>query len=125
LHGIVSTSVLNRSLRFGRIFTVARCGGSPGVRDLGLLECALFRPPTGYYTNVAEMAAGLFESLIMNRPFFDGNKRVAFFATDVFLRMSGYAPKVAEKKHPDCLLGCWKTIAAISIGRFGGCKRAR
>jgi death-on-curing protein len=46
------------------------------------------------------MAAALFESLIMNHPFVDGNKRVAFFATDVFLRLNGYKLKVdAEKAH--------------------------
>jgi death-on-curing protein len=33
-----------------------------------------------------EMAAAMFESLLMNHPFIDRNKRVAFFATDVFLR---------------------------------------
>ncbi len=36
------------------------------------------------------MAAALFESLIMNHPFVDGNKRVAFIATDVFLRLNGW-----------------------------------
>ena len=35
------------------------------------------------------MAPALFESLLMNHPFVDGNKRVAFFATDVFLRLNG------------------------------------
>jgi len=65
-------------------------GGPPGVRDLGLLESALFRPRTGYYKDIVEMAAALFESLIMNHPFVDGNKRVAFFATDVFLRLNGW-----------------------------------
>jgi death on curing protein len=64
-------------------------GGTPGLRDPGLLESALFRPRTGYYGDLAEMAAALFESLLMNHPFVDGNKRVAFFATDVFLRMNG------------------------------------
>lgn len=63
-------------------------GGSDGVRDLGLLESALYRPQTGYYGDVLEMAAALFESLLMNHAFVDGNKRVAFFATDVFLRMN-------------------------------------
>ena len=47
------------------------------------------RPRTGHYRDVAEMAAALFESLAMNHPFADGNKRVAFFATDVFLRLNG------------------------------------
>ena len=36
------------------------------------------------------MAAALFESLLMNHPFVDGNKRVAFFAVDIFLRINGY-----------------------------------
>lgn len=65
-------------------------GGPPGVRDLGLLESALFRPRTGYYADLIEMAAALFESLLMNHPFVDGNKRVAFFAVDVFLRINGF-----------------------------------
>jgi len=45
-----------------------RFGGPEGVRDLGLLESALHRPGTGYYKDLAEMAAALFESLIMNHP---------------------------------------------------------
>jgi len=65
-------------------------GGPPGVRDLGLLESALFRPRTGYYADLVEMAAALFESLLMHHPFVDGNKRVAFFAVDVFLRINGF-----------------------------------
>ena len=40
------------------------------------------------------MAAALFESLLMNHPFIDGNKRVAFFATDVFLRLNGWKLEV-------------------------------
>jgi death-on-curing protein len=71
-----------------------RFGGPAGVRDYGLLESALYRPQTGHYADLAEMAAALFESLIMNHPFIDGNKRVAFFATDVFLRLNGYMLKV-------------------------------
>jgi len=69
---------------------IERFGGRPGVRDPGLLESALYRPQTGYYSDLAEMAAALFESLLMNHPFVDGNKRVAFFATDVFLRLNGW-----------------------------------
>lgn len=65
-------------------------GGPPGIRDRGLLESALFRPRSGYYRDLAEMAAALFESLLMNHPFIDGNKRAAFFATDVFLRLNGW-----------------------------------
>ena len=76
---------------------IERFGGPTGVRDLGLLESALFRPQTGYYKNLTEMAAAMFESLIKNHPFVDGNKRVAFFATDVFLRLNGYKFQVEGK----------------------------
>jgi death-on-curing protein len=67
---------------------IAEFGGPAGVRDLGLLESALYRPRTGYYADLIEMAAALFESLLMNHPFIDGNKRVAFFAVDIFLRIN-------------------------------------
>lgn len=72
---------------------IDRFGGDHGVRDQGLLESALFRPQTGYYTHIEEMAAALFESLLINHAFIDGNKRVAFFATDVFLRLNGWKLK--------------------------------
>jgi len=65
-------------------------GGPTGIRDAGLLESALYRPRTGYYDDLSAMAAALFESLLMNHPFIDGNKRIAFFATDVFLRLNGW-----------------------------------
>jgi len=69
---------------------IERFGGLAGLRDKGLLESALFRPQTGYYENLPEMAAALFESLISNHSFADGNKRVAFFTCDVFLRLNGW-----------------------------------
>ncbi|MCZ6883514.1 MAG: type II toxin-antitoxin system death-on-curing family toxin [Gammaproteobacteria bacterium] len=67
-----------------------RFGGSVGIRDKGSLESALYRPQSGYYADLVEMAAAMFESLINNHPFIDGKKRVAFFSTDVFLRLNGY-----------------------------------
>jgi death-on-curing protein len=65
-------------------------GGSTGVRDLGLLESAIYRPQTGYYEDLVEMAAALMESLLINHPFFDGNKRTALIAADTFLRANGF-----------------------------------
>ena len=65
-------------------------GGSPGLIDKGALESALMRPQTGYYQDIIEESAALMESLAMNHPFVDGNKRVAFFGTDTFLRLNGY-----------------------------------
>lgn len=68
---------------------IERYGGALGLRDPGALESALFRPQTGYYADLVEEAAALWESLSQNHPFIDGNKRVAFAATYTFLRMNG------------------------------------
>ncbi len=70
---------------------IERYGGATGVRDAGALESALHRPQTGYYDTVVHEAAALFESLVQNHPFVDGNKRVAFAVVDVFLRINGYS----------------------------------
>ena len=67
-----------------------RYGGAMGVRDPGALEAALFRPQTGYYKDIVAKAAALLESLAINHPFVDGNKRIAFAAADVFLRINGW-----------------------------------
>jgi death-on-curing protein len=72
---------------------IERYGGAHGVRDFGLLEAALYRPQTGYYEDVIEEAAALWESLAMNHPFVDGNKRVAVAAMITFLAINGYAIK--------------------------------
>jgi death-on-curing protein len=76
---------------------IDRFGGASGVRDRGLLESALYRPQSGYYDGLDQMAAALFESLLINHPFVDGNKRVAFFATDVFLRLNGWKLQVESR----------------------------
>lgn len=66
-------------------------GGAPGVRDMGLIEMAIFRPQTGYYKDILEEAAALWESLMMNHPFIDGNKRIAADVMLTFLRVNGVA----------------------------------
>ena len=68
---------------------LAEFGGATGIRDMGALESALMRPQLGYYETLVDEAAAMLESLAMNHPFIDGNKRVAFFATDTFLRLNG------------------------------------
>jgi death-on-curing protein len=70
-----------------------RYGGAGGVRDPDALEVALFRPQTVYYFDIIAEAAALLESLEINHPFVDGNKRIAFAATDVFLRINGWCLK--------------------------------
>ena len=69
--------------------SVREFGGVLGLRDMGALESALLRPQMGYYDGLIEEAAALMESLAMNHPFVDGNKRTAFYTTDAFLRMNG------------------------------------
>jgi death on curing protein len=65
-------------------------GDLHGVRDKGAVEAAVFRPQTGYYNSIEEEAAALTESLGNNHGFLDGNKRIAFTTTDVFLRRNGF-----------------------------------
>lgn len=71
--------------------SVETYGGSEGVRDLGAIEAALFRPQSGYYADIIEEATALMESLLINHPFVDGNKRVAFAVCHVFLDINGYS----------------------------------
>ncbi len=73
---------------------IERFGGSPGLRDPGLLESALMRPQTGYYKTLSLEGAALLQSLCQNHAFVDGNKRVAFAVTAIFLRMNGFRLKV-------------------------------
>jgi len=84
---------------------IERFGGTSGIRDKGLLESALFRPQTGYYNDIAELAAALFESLILNHAFVDGNKRVAFFVTDTFLRLNGWKLSVETESAHTFIVG--------------------
>jgi len=73
-------------------------GGSHGIRDEKSLESAVERPRTGYYEDIIEEASALMESLAMNHCFIDGNKRVSFFCTDIFLRLNGYSISCSAKE---------------------------
>jgi len=69
---------------------IQRFGGATGLRDAGALDAAVARPRSGDPTDVVAEAAALFESLAINHPFVDGNKRIAFAAADVTLRINGW-----------------------------------
>jgi death-on-curing protein len=71
-------------------YLIDEFGGASGIRDIAALDSALARPQTGHYENIFEESASLMESLAINHPFIDGNKRVSFFVIDVFLRLNGY-----------------------------------
>ena len=75
---------------------VERFGGADGIRDAGLLDAAINRPQSGYYRDLVEEAAALWESLTMNHCFVDGNKRVGFASVYVFLRLNGVRIAASE-----------------------------
>ena len=78
---------------------IERYGGSGRLRDLALLESAVFRPQTTFggfdlYPALFEKAAALMHSLILNHPFIDGNKRTAMASAFVFLELNGISVKL-------------------------------
>ena len=80
-----------------KIHTVAilKFGGAKGVRDMGGLESALARPFQTFggedlYPSIFEKAAAIGESLIMNHPFIDGNKRTGYLLMEALLRYGGH-----------------------------------
>lgn len=83
---------------------IRRFGGNGGLRDRGLLESALARPRSGYYETLSLQAAALLQSLCQNHAFVDGNKRVAFAATAIFLRMNGHALRVTADEGEEFLI---------------------
>ncbi len=77
---------VEQALRIAR----AAVGGPVHVRDVGLLESAVHRPRASVlgqdaYPDVLTKAAALLHSLAGNHPLVDGNKRLAWLATYVFL----------------------------------------
>jgi death-on-curing protein len=82
---------------------VDRYGGTSGLRDVGLLESAAFRPQTTFggqelYESLFDKAASLMHSLILNHPFLDGNKRTGTTCALVFLELNSYALSVSQKE---------------------------
>lgn len=91
-------------------------GGAHGVRDLNLLESAIARPFQTFdgddlYPSPFEKAAALAESLIVNHPFIDGNKRTGTLAMISFLMECGYKIIAAEND-------LYNFIISISTGEI-------
>jgi death on curing protein len=73
---------------------IERFGGSKGIRDTAILESAINRPFHTFdgidlYKTSVEKAAALFESIISNHPFIDGNKRTAYVLMRIMLLKDG------------------------------------
>ena len=88
---------------------IARFGGSLGIRDRGVLESALARPRSGYYSDIIQEAAALWESLSQNHPFLDGNKRVAVTVAAAFLKVNGYRLEFDDIAAFSFLTGLYET----------------
>jgi len=104
-----------------------RYGGSPGLRDLGLLESALAMPTATFggvllHPTLAEMAAAYLFHITANHPFVDGNKRVGLMAALVFLGLNGLRLGAGSTALVELCLGVAegklsKAVVAVFIAR--------
>jgi death-on-curing protein len=88
---------------------ISSFGGTPGVRDEGLLESALAQPQATFggqflHPTISEQAAAYLYHIAMNHPFIDGNKRTAFAVTDTFLRLNGCALNLTDDRAYDLVM---------------------
>jgi len=93
---------------------LAEHGGAAGVRDAGLLASALARPRQlfaygGDDASLPALAAAYGYGLARNHPFVDGNKRTAFVATLLFLRLNGYDLRATQEQR-------YSTFLALAAG---------
>ena len=73
---------------------IDKFGGSKGVRDQGSLESAINRPFASFdnqdlYPTPSDKAAAILESILINHPFVDGNKRIAYVLMRLILLDNG------------------------------------
>ena len=84
---------------------IDKFGGSPGIRDISILYAALARPfqtfsNTELHPTLAHKAAALIESILINHPFIDGNKRTGYIVMRMFLLKNGLDIEASqEEKH--------------------------
>jgi death-on-curing protein len=97
---------------------IERYGGSPGLRDLGLLESAVAAPRATFggtllHPTFPEMAAAYLFHLVQNHPFVDGNKRVGLAAAIAFLGLNDVWLEAEE----DDLVALVVGVAAGRVGK--------
>jgi death-on-curing protein len=80
---------------------IIQYGGSPGLRDRGLLESAVLRAQNkAAYdpdATLGSIAASFSYGLIKNHAFIDGNKRIGLAGLNTFLAMNGYELTVTQE----------------------------
>ena len=84
-------------------------GGSAGVRDMSFLESAIARADQTFdgkplYETSFEKAAALGESIIMNHPFVDGNKRIGLVVIETTLLLDGKMIAAPDEKIYDFII---------------------
>jgi len=99
---------------------LAESGGRLGVRDLGAIASALSQPRVSVggedaYPTLVDKAAALGYSLIRNHGFFDGNKRIAHAAMEVFLVLNGMELRASVDEQERFML----SLAAGEVSREG------
>lgn len=102
-------------------------GGQHGLRDNGLLESALARPMNRWsYEHAVDLPALAAEygfGLARNHAFLDGNKRIAFVATNVFLLLNGFEIEAPEPEVLDIIVGV--ADGSLSLDEFSTWIRSR
>jgi len=88
---------------------IRKAGTRASIRDFSLLHSAVERPKASYegedlYPTVFTKAAALLQSLCLNHPFTDGNKRTAWLTAKRFLYLNGYHLKSTVKEAVNFLL---------------------
>ena len=81
---------------------ITRFGGSPGIRDVGLLESAIAQPEATFFgellhPTIASQAAAYLFHISRNHAFLDGNKRTALAVADTFLLVNGYSLVLSDE----------------------------
>ena len=111
---------------------LAAYGGSPGLRDEGLLQSALARPRQhhayAHRSDVIEMAALYTAGIVRNHPFVDGNRQTRFVAGVLFLELNGFTFMASEEDAAQAVFGlAGGTLdeAAYTAWMRANCERAR
>ena len=89
--------------------SITSFGGTPGMRDVGLLEGALDRPHNQWHSGkdptIYDLAAAYCAGIVNNHPFVDGNKRAGLLAAVAFLGLDGFAFEPDEAQVVAIILG--------------------